>query len=191
MSAKRQRPARIGLDRGTVLGEGNDRPAAEKRYKTHAIKAGAGRIGMDAEEIQGLPSKGVCLGGPVRQEPERVLPEDLPARLGPGRMRRHGEQIGDALNPFGGHAVGRLKQDGMAARRTQRHTPDRAYFVNFVTLTRRTYFVNFVDFVTLPSQNQAFGMFLPLRGRNGLFSAVSCGFHVPGKVKIASHLSEP
>ena len=55
--AKRQRPARIGLDRGAVLGEGDDRATAEQRHQAHAVEAGMGGLGTDTEEGQGFPAK--------------------------------------------------------------------------------------------------------------------------------------
>jgi hypothetical protein len=73
VSAKRQRPARIGPDRGTVLGEGNDRATAEQRNQTHAVEASVRGGRMDAEEIKGTPSKRMCLGSPVLQEPKGVI----------------------------------------------------------------------------------------------------------------------
>ena len=68
---------------------------------------------MRAEEIQGILSKGVGLGGPALQKRQGVFLKGLPSGLWPGRMRWHGEKIGDALSPVRRHAVGNLKKDGV------------------------------------------------------------------------------
>jgi hypothetical protein len=70
---------------------------------------------MYPEEGQGIPSKRIRLGGPVLQEREGVLSQDPPGRLRPGSVRRHGEKIGDALNPIGWHAVRLLEKDDMTS----------------------------------------------------------------------------
>ena len=115
MPAKRQRPARLGPDRGAVLGEGKDRATAEQQNQTHAVQAGMWCLSMDTEEIQGFPSKRMCLGCPVHQKHQSVFPESLPFRLRPVRVRGHGEKVGDAVNPIGWHAVRDLEKNGAAA----------------------------------------------------------------------------
>ncbi len=176
MPAKRQRPSRAGFDARDVFSEGNYRTAAKQRHQAHAVQASVGSLSMNTKEIYTAPSKRVCLGGPFFQEPKSIILEGLPCRLGPVRVRGHSEKIGNALDPCFRDTIRHLQEDGPTARRAQRHASDRAYFVNFATLARGSYFVNFVDFVTYVSQNLALGLFLPLEGRNGFFSAVSCCF---------------
>ena len=117
MHAKRHRPAGRACDDRAVFGNGDDGPTGEQWHQAHTVEAGARGIGMNAEEIQSLPSKGMGLSGPVLQEREGVFSERLPFWRRPVRMSGHGQEIGDTLNPLGRHAVGHLQEDGMAAGR--------------------------------------------------------------------------
>ena len=87
---------------------------------------------MDAEETEGIPSKRIRLGCPVPQEGQGVFLERPPAGLRPVRMRRHGEKIGNALNPGIGNAIRPLQENSVRARSTG-WPDDWAPFVSFVS----------------------------------------------------------
>ncbi len=114
MPAKCLRSARPGPDAHGVFSEGNYRTAAKQQDQAHAVQAGVRGDRMYPEEIAGVPSKRMSLGGPVRQKHQGVFLEGLPSDLWPVRMSRHGKKIGNALDPCFRDTIRHLQENGVA-----------------------------------------------------------------------------
>ena len=93
---------------------------------------------MDAEETEGIPAQPAGLAGPFPQKRQGVFLERPPAGLRPVRVRRHGEQIGHALNPGIGNAIRPLQENSAQARLTG-WADDWAPFVSFVSECLRAF----------------------------------------------------